>query len=479
LFLLCCSETEIWASLFDHISGHTGFVAREVLGELLSQILSLRLVVFGVWPASNGAQDFGIHTEHTLWYLQLEASHFLGLRHIKRVVVNGINDSTGLGQVHALANSVLSSNPAGVDEPHLGVVFLALLGQHLSVLVGMKGEEGLTEASGEGGDGVNDTHLGTSDLGGVARNEVVHGLFGGKSAHGGHNTEGITGQEDHVFGVTTDSRDLNVLDVLEGVTDTGVLGETSVVVVNCTGTVGVGVVLCVLNEGTESDSVENIGFLLSGETVALSVATTFNVENVVVGPDVLIITNQGALRITGQGCLTGTGETEQDGGVTLGSDVGRAMHREGVLLGHVVVHNTEDTFLHLTGVGASKNDLLLGGEVHVDGVLALDIVQGGIRAELTSVEDGEVGAGLEVFVDLLLGCAFEHLLHEKSVVGASRDDSGFELEAFIPTGILVNDEDSLTHVEEVNSSGLVKAKGLRGAGDVNCTPVNSISGLVV
>jgi hypothetical protein len=201
------------------------------------------------------------------------------------------------------------------------------------------------------------------------------------------------------------------------------------------------VVLGVLDEGAKLDSVENIGLLLSGETIALSVATTFNVKDVIVGPHVLIITDEGTLGITGQSGLTSAGKTKQDSCVTVGADVGGAVHRECVPLGHVVVHNTKDTFLHFTGVGAAKDDLLLGGEVDVDGVLTLDVFKVSISAELSSVEDSEVGASLKVFLDLLLGCALQHLFHEKGVVGTGRNNSCFKLEAFVPPSILINNKD--------------------------------------
>ena len=75
-------------------------------------------------------------------------------------------------------------------------------------------------------------------------------------------------------------------------------GYEGVVVVDGTHAVRVVVVLGVFNEGTEFNSVENIGLLFSGEAVALGVTTTFDIEDVIVGPHMLVISDQGALRIT-------------------------------------------------------------------------------------------------------------------------------------------------------------------------------------
>jgi hypothetical protein len=95
------------------------------------------------------------------------------------------------------------------------------------------------------------------------------------------------------------------------------------------------------------------------------------------------------------------------------------MHRKSILLGHVVVHNTEDTLFHFAGIRTAKNDLLLGCEVNVNRVLAVDVFEGRVRAELTSVEDSEVGTILEILLNLFLGSTLQHLLHKEGVVGTS------------------------------------------------------------
>ena len=53
--------------------------------------------------------------------------------------MDGVNDSAGLRKTHAMADAISATNPTGVDKPDLGAVLLALLGEHLSVDVGMEG----------------------------------------------------------------------------------------------------------------------------------------------------------------------------------------------------------------------------------------------------------------------------------------------------------------------------------------------------
>jgi hypothetical protein len=208
----------------------------------------------------------------------------------------------------------------------------------------VESQEGLGEARGESGLGLGDTLLGTGHLGGVTGDEVVHGLGGGELGDGREDTTGVACEEDDVLGVAVgDARDLGVLDVLDGVCAAGVLGEGGVIVVDDT---GFGVEDDVLKDGTELDGVVNIGLLLGGETNALGVATTLDVEDTSVTPAVLVVTDQGTLGVGGESGLASSGETEEDGYVAVLALVGGRVEGEDVVLdGHLVVEDSEDTWL--------------------------------------------------------------------------------------------------------------------------------------
>ena len=93
------------------------------------------------------------------------------------------------------------TDPAGVEEPGVGAVLLNLLRKHLGVAHWVQGEEGLSEARGEGGLGLGDTLLGTGHLGGVTRDKVVHGLLGAELGDRRKDTASVAGKEDNVLGV--------------------------------------------------------------------------------------------------------------------------------------------------------------------------------------------------------------------------------------------------------------------------------------
>lgn len=217
-----------------------------------------------------------------------------------------------------------------------------LVRKHLSVLHGVKSKEGLGEARGESGLGLGDTLLGTGHLGGVTRDEVVHGLGGVELGDGREDTTSVAGEENDVGRVAAGhAGDLGVLDVLDGVSDTSVLGEGGVIVVdNASG----GIENDVLEDGTELDGVENIRLLLGGEANALGVAAALNVEDATVAPAVLVVTDQGTLGVGRESGLASTGETEENGDIAVVTLVGGRVKGEDVVLdGHLVVEDSEDS----------------------------------------------------------------------------------------------------------------------------------------
>lgn len=424
-------------------------VLLEVLVEEDSKLGDLVLEGSGGGPALLGVEELAGDTGAGGGDGQVEGSVGLVLGLGELAVVDGVQNGTGVLERATLAASGgTGANPAGVQEPGVDLVLLDLLGQHVRVAHGVKSQEGLSEARREGSLGLSDTVLSTGHLGGVTGDEVEHGLLGGELGDRGQDTAGITGEQDDVGGVVVGhAGNLGVLDVLNGVGATGVLGKGGIVVVN---NAGDGVENGVLEDGTEADGVENIGLLLGGETNALGVAATLNVEDTSVGPAVLIVTNQLALGVSGQGGLASTGQTEEDGNIAILTLVGRGVESQDVVLdGHLVVENGEDTLLHLTSVLGTKDNHLLVGEVDSHGGGGGHTLSKAVGRERTSVVDDIVG--VEVFEFLTLG-ADQHVAHEESVVGTSADNANADAVALIPAGVTIDNIDAVTGVEVVDST---------------------------
>jgi hypothetical protein len=312
----------------------------------------------------------------------------------------------------------------------------------------VKSQEGLGEARGEGGLGLGDTLFGTSHLGGVTGDEVVHGLLGAEFGDRRENTAGVACEEDDVGGVVAgNTGNLGVLDVLNGVGAASVLGEGGVIVVNDSGG---GIEDDVLEDRAELDGVEDIRLLLSRETNALSVATALDVEDTGVAPAVLIVTDQGTLGVGGECGLASAGETKENGNVSILTLVGGGVKGKNVVLdGHLVVENSEDSLLHLASVLGSENNHLLLGEVDGDGCGRGHTSGPTVGRESTGVVDHVVR--VEV-LQLLAAGPNEHVAHEKSMVGTRADNTDVDAVALVPAGETIDNVDAVAGVEVVDST---------------------------
>lgn len=134
----------------------------------------------------------------------------------------------------------------------------------------MEGKEGLSEARGECRLGLGDAVFGASHFGGVAGDEVEHGLLRGELGDGRQDAAGVAGEEDDVGRVASgEAGDLGFGDVVNWVGTSGILRESGVVVI-CLA--GFGVEDDVFEDRAESDGVEDVGLLFGGEVDAFGVA---------------------------------------------------------------------------------------------------------------------------------------------------------------------------------------------------------------
>ena len=148
-------------------------VGEKEVGEFAGALVKGVLIVPAVTRDEDIRRDFGNPGDG------FEAKNGIGFRGGlgEFAVVDALDDGAGIFELNALADAVTSLDPAGVDEPDIDLVVLHFLGEELGVARGVHDEEGSSEAGGESGGGLGNAHLGAGDLGGVAGDEVVHGLF--------------------------------------------------------------------------------------------------------------------------------------------------------------------------------------------------------------------------------------------------------------------------------------------------------------
>ena len=409
------------------------FVLGEVLDEAAGQIQSLGLPLGSILVGVAGIEDGGIDAGQRGGNLEVEVRDLLGGGLVDSAAQDRVNDAAGILDGNALAGAV----PAGVDQVSLGAGLLHLLDQLLSVLGGMQLQEGLAEAGREGRGGLGDAALGAGQLRGEAGQEVVLGLLGGQDADRGQNAERISRQENDVLGSRCGGNRANdVLDMVDGVGHTGVLGDGLVSEVD----LALGVDGNVLQQSVALDGVVDVGLGVLIQVDDLSVAAALEVKDAVVVPAVLVVADQQALRVGGQSGLAGAGQTEEDGSVlALLIGVGRAVHGSDALQRQEVVHHGEHTLLHLAAVPGVDDDLLLAGDVEQHSSL-------GVQAQLLVVLDLSLGSvvdneiRLEV-LQLLSGGLDEHIGDEMCLPGHFHDEADGH------AGVLVGAAESIHDVQ--------------------------------
>lgn len=434
-------SNDLWSSLIS--------VLLEVVVEEDTKLGHLLLKVGRTSPGSLGVKKLRRHAGAGGWDVKVEGvvDFIFSLGEITRV--DGVENGTSVLEGATLAASGgAGTNPTGVKEPGVGRVFADLISEHTSVAHWVESKEWLGKAGGEGGLRLGDTVLSTSHLGGVTGDEVEHGLLRGELGDWWEDTTSITGEKDDVLGVAVgDTWDLGVLNVLDWVSTACVLGQGGVVIVDGT---GFWVEDNVLENGAEADGVENIWFLLCRKTNALGVAATLNVEDTSVGPAVLVITDEGTLRVGGKSSLSGTGEAEEDSDITILTLVSRGVKGEDVVLDwHLVEEHSEDTLLHFTSILGSEDDHLLLSKVDGDGSGTGHTLSPSVGWERTGIVDDIVG--VEV-LELGPRWSDKHVAHEEGMVGTSANNTNIDAVARVPAGETVDDIDAVAGVEIVNGT---------------------------
>ena len=105
----------------------------------------------------------------------------------------------------------------------------------------------------------------------------------------------------------------------------------------------------------------------------------------------LVIADQRALRVGGKRGLAGPGQAEEDRGVAVGADIGRAVHRHYAALGQIIIQRGEYALLHLAGVVRPADQHDLAREIDRDHVLGTHAVAFGIGAEARQIDHGQFG----------------------------------------------------------------------------------------
>jgi hypothetical protein len=301
---------------------------------------------------------------------------------------------------------------------------------------------------------------------------MKHGLRGVELRNRWEDTARITSEENDVAGmIGRQTWNLGVRNVLDGIGTTGVLSQGWIIVIDYT---SLGVEDDVLEDGTKLDGVEDIGLFLSWETNALGVAlklsviftpecvrktySTLDIENAVITPAVLVVANQSTVRISWQRGFASSWKTKENSDIAILAFIGRGVESQNIVLDwHLIEENGKNTLLHLASVLGTEDNHFFIGEIDGDR---------GSRGHTFGISVGRERAGIingVVWVEVLKIFPFradKHVAHEKSVVGTSADNSDLDPVFLVPSCKTVDDVNSVSCVEIINSTFTVDSPNL-------------------
>ena len=182
---------------------------------------------------------------------------------------------------------------------------------------------------------------------------MVLGLIRSQFRYRRHHTKSIRRQKNHPGGMTLfRNRLYNVINVIDWIGYPGVLGFGSVIVIHFS----IRGDNYILKQGVPFNGTKNVRFTLLTQINGLGITPAFKVEDTIVVPSMLVITDKCAFGICGKCGFPGSGKSEENSCISILPHIGRAMHRSNSLQRKVVIHYGEDPFFHLTSIPGTSND---------------------------------------------------------------------------------------------------------------------------
>lgn len=207
----------------------------------------------------------------------------------------------------------------------------------------------------------------------------------------------------------------------------------------------------------------------------LGVTATFDVEDTVIRPAMLIITDESTVGISRQSRLTRSRQTKEQSDVSIFTLIRGRMESEHVMPDrHKIEHDSEDALLHLTGIFCTKDHHLL--RLEVDGDTGAWGHTGGIpiSRERTGVVNCEIGTSISLH---LLFCGTDkHISHEETVVCPCTNNSDFDPVTSIPSSISVKDVDSGSGIEVINRTFTINLPDSFFHGFIDWSPPDILCG---
>jgi len=255
------------------------------------------------------------------------------------------------------------------------------------------------------------------------------------------NTECIGRQEDYLFSVRTFRyRFYDILDMINRIRYTSIFRYALI----CEIDLSVGINRNVFEKSVTCNGIVNIGFAFFIQVDNFGIATAFVVEHTVVVPTVFVVTDKQTFRVGRQSSFSRSGKTEEDScALTFFIGVGRAVHRSHTFQRIQIVHDREDTFLHLTAVPSIQDNLFVSFQVENGSSFRVQtqlfVV---VYFRFGCVERHEIG--FAVVSQFFIGRTDKHVLHEVSLPCNLHDETNFQTSSGVSAAESIHYEQSLS-----------------------------------
>mmetsp|Transcript_18394 Transcript_18394/g.33340 ORF Transcript_18394/g.33340 Transcript_18394/m.33340 type:complete len:213 (+) Transcript_18394:376-1014(+) len=209
---------------------------------------------------------------------------------------------------HAFTRSIRPTRPSRVDKIGTGSMLFQFLSKQIGVASGMKSHKGSSKACRKVGNGFLDSTFGSSNLGCVTTQKVVHGLFATEFGHWRQDTKGIARKKNDVIGMSSNLRLPVIVNVKDWIRDASIFRFRNVEIV---GNIVRSLHADIFQERIRFNGPIDIRFRLFGKINRLGIATAFKVKDSIIVPTVFIITNEITMRICRESRLSSTGESKE------------------------------------------------------------------------------------------------------------------------------------------------------------------------
>ena len=171
----------------------------EILDEQVDQLGRGAVIFVLVGPGAARIEDRSCRRPDRDRHFEAEVRILAELDILEAAVERGVEQRARRLDRHALADAIFAAGPAGVDQPAIDAALGDPLLEQIAVDRRMARHERRAEAGREGRFGLGHADLGAGDLGGVARQEVVHRLVGRQPRDRRQHAERVGGQHDDVL----------------------------------------------------------------------------------------------------------------------------------------------------------------------------------------------------------------------------------------------------------------------------------------